>query len=253
MQSRRSIVISLAAMLILACSCPLLSTPVVPTQPVMVQTSVVVVTATALSSLPTLTAEPTLTPTIAPSPTPSFPYVTPVSANVNCRAGPDVAYDAVSTLFLGELGQIAGRDEDHTWWYIRDPHNAGKFCWVAASVVTAHGDLSAIPIISPPAAIVTDVTVAVSVPSTVHCVGPNAVEFSGSITTNGETKVKFRWEITGDSENTTSAQTITFNKAATKDAPDPGAYKVDCGNYTVTLHVLSPNDVSASKKFKVKP
>ena len=86
-----------------------------------------------------------------------------------------------------------------------------------------------------------------------YCGGPNALEFSGSITTNGATKVKYQWEVRGDKSNTTSPETLNFNAADTKDVSGPGAYSVDCGNYSITLHVLSPNDVSGTKKFKVKP
>jgi hypothetical protein len=103
------------------------------------------------------------------------------------------------------------------------------------------------------AAIVTDVTVDVSKPSSVFCGGPNPVEFSGTITTNGTAKVKFQWEITGDKTNTTSPDTLNFSDALKKDAPYPGAYSVDCGNYNVTLHILAPNDISATQKFKIEP
>ena len=113
------------------------------------------------------------------------------------------------------------------------------------------GPVSGIPIIAPPAAIVTKVTVDVNVPSSIFCGGPNPVEFSGSITTNGPATVKFQWEITGDKSNTTSPETLNFNDAGTKDAPDLGAYNVDCGHYTITLHILSPNDISAKKNFKI--
>lgn len=205
------------------------------------------------SATSTFTPIPALSPTATIVPTPTIPEVTPISANVNCRSGPDVGYSAVSYINLGEVAQIAGRNDDSSWWYVRDPHNSGEFCWVSASVVTTSGNLSGLPIIPPPAAIVTKVTVSASVASPVYCGGPNVIEFSGKITTNGATKVTFQWEVTGDKSNTTSPESITFKAAGTKSAPDPGAYKADCGNYTITLHVLSPNDTSASYKFKVKP
>ena len=46
---------------------------------------------------------------------------------------------------------------------------------------------------------------------------------------------------------------MNFKGADTKDVSGPGALSVDCGNYSITLHVLKPNDISATKKFKVKP
>jgi hypothetical protein len=210
----------------------------------------------------TLTATPVVilaTPTSAVLPsatativvTPSTPQVAPVSVNVNCRSGPDVAYDAVSALLFGNTTQVAGRLADSSWWYVHDPSNPGAFCWIAASVVSIAGPIAGIPVVSPPAAIVTNVTVDVSIPSSVTCGGPNPVSFSGAFTTNGSATVKFQWEITGDKTNTTSPETLTFPDAGTKDALDPGAYNVDCGHYTITLHVLSPNDKSVSKNFVV--
>jgi hypothetical protein len=77
------------------------------------------------------------------------------------------------------------------------------------------------------------------------------VEFSGTITTNGAATVKYRWEITGDKTNTTEPESLDFTGAGTKDVPSPGAYSVDCGKYAVTLHVISPNDISAKKSFKI--
>jgi hypothetical protein len=92
----------------------------------------------------------------------------------------------------------------------------------------------------------------VTLPSTVTCGGPNPVTFSGTIRTNGAVEVKFQWEITGDKTNTTSPETLSFTDAVTRDVPDPGARNVDCGKYKITLHVIGPNDISASKNFKVQ-
>ncbi len=196
---------------------------------------------------PSSTAAPTLTST------PSVPMVAPTSSNVNCRSGPDVAYDAVSALMLGQTAEIKGRNDDSSWWYIADPANPGQLCWVAASVVTTSGNLSGLPILGIPFAIATKVTVGVSIPSTIVCHGPNPLEFSGSITTNGAAKVSYQWEVGGDVSHTTSPETLNFSAAGTKDVSGPGALSVDCGNYSITLHVLKPNDISATKKFKVQP
>ena len=254
MKTRRNVLMALAVLLLLACSCPLVArtvpsteTPPATDTPL---TSATVPSNTPLPSIPALTATPSSSPTATISPTPSTPQATPVSANVNCRTGPDVNYSSISVLMFGNSSQITGRNDDSSWWYIHDPGNPGGFCWVAASVVTASGNLSGLPVIAV-AAIVTGVTVDVSKPSTVFCGGPNPVEFSGTITTNGAAKVKFQWEITGDKTNTTSPETVNFSDAGTKDAPSGGAYSVDCGSYNITLHVLSPNNISATKKFKV--
>jgi hypothetical protein len=246
MMTRRNRLFLLAAALVFACTCNF---------PVGVKTAIPgagqVQNATA--EPPGAPVVPSATATVTLTPTPSVPQLTSKAVNVNCRSGPDVGYDATSVLIFGQTAQIAGRTEDSSWWYIHDPANPGSFCWVAAGVVTTAGNLAGVPIVAPPAAIVTDVSVDVSIPSTVYCGGPNALDFSGSITTNGTTKVSYRWEIRGDKSNTTSPETLNFKSGGTKDVSGPGAYSVDCGNYSITLHVLSPNDVSATKKFKVKP
>jgi hypothetical protein len=199
----------------------------------------------------TFTPPPAASPTSTVVPTPSTPQITPNAVNVNCRSGPDVAYDAVSVLQFGDSAQVAGRNADSSWWYVHDPSNAGSFCWIAASVVSITGPQGGIQVVAPPPAIVTKVTVDVALPSTTTCGAPNAVTFSGTITTNGSASVKYQWEITGDKVNTTAPETLNFANAGTKDVPDPGAYSVDCGNYRITLHVVGPNDIAANKNFKV--
>jgi hypothetical protein len=252
MRILKILVLMASIVLILACNFPTSAPATQPSSPTPTNAGSAPVN-TATAALPTFTTVPTIASTATIAPTPSVPQVTPINAGVNCRSGPDVSYTAVSSLGLGQVAQIAGRNNDSSWWYVRDPSSPGSFCWVSASVVTTAGSLVGIPIIAPPAAIVTQVTANASVGTPVFCGGPNAIMFSGQITTNGPAKVQFQWEITGDKQNTTAPQTINFKSAGTKDAPDPGAYSADCGNYTITLHVLSPNDISGSKNFKVKP
>ncbi len=251
MKSHRLFLSLLAAALIAACSFPLFAqvtlTQATPTNVAADETA----SATALSTFfPTSTSIP---PNATIPATPGVPQVTPNATAVNCRSGPGTAYSVDDVINVGQAAQIQGRSADGAWWYVQDPNNPGILCWVAASVVTAAGNLSGIAILTPPAGIVTSVTVNASVPSTVYCGGPNAVMFSGTITANGPTKVRLQWEIRGDKSNTTPPQTINFKAAGTKSAPDPGAYSTDCGHYAITLHVISPNDISATKKFSVEP
>ena len=248
MRFRRVPVLLLLTALLLACNLPLSARTVTPTEPPPL---------TLATDTPTVEALPSFTPTPTNSPvptiaaTPSVPVVTPNAVNVSCRFGPDVAYDSVSVLTFGSSTQVAGRSADSAWWYVHDPANPSGFCWIFSGVVTIAGPTGGIPVVAPPAAIVTGVTAGVQIPATIACGGPNPVEFSGKITTNGEATVKYQWEITGDKTNTTSPETLEFSDAGTQDVPSPGAYNVDCGKYTVTLHVLSPNDISAKKSFKI--
>ena len=238
--------------MILACNLPMFSSATQSPSPTPTTAGVIPLN-TPITVLPTFTTVPTITPTATIVPTPSVPQVSPISAGVNCRSGPDVSFPSVSSIALGNISQIAGRNSDSSWWYVRDPYSPGSFCWVSAAVVTTAGNLAGIPVMAPPAGIVTSVSASADVASPVMCGGPNAVSFSGQITTNGPAKVSVQWELTGDKSFTTSPETVNFKAAGTKSAPDDGTYSTDCGHFTITLHVLSPNDVSGSKNFKVEP
>lgn len=249
MRNQRLIGLLLLAALLLACNFPMFAPATRPTSSL---TPGPTATSIALPASPSPTAGllGTATPTIEP--TPSVPMVRPISANVNCRSGPDVAYDAVSILVSGTSTQIAGRLADSSWWYVHNPASPSEFCWIFSEVVARIGPQDAtIPIQAPPAAIANNVTVNVSVPVPVTCGQPNPVEFSGKISTNGAANVQYQWEITGDKNNTTPPQALDFSDAGTQAAASPGAYNLDCGSYKITLHVISPNSISASKSFKV--
>ncbi len=248
MRRRRIAGLLLLAGLLMACNFPLFLPQSTPTP----EATAVPPTETPAFTLATATSTvPVVTPTSTVAPTPTVPMITPNAVNVNCRSGPDVAYDAVSALLFGSSTEVTGRLADSSWWYVQDPQNSGAFCWISASVVTISGPTGGIPVVAPPPPIADKVTVGVTLPSTVMCGGPNAVSFSGTISTNGAATVTYQWEITGDRTNTTPAQTLTFSDAGTQNAVDPGALSLDCGNYKVTLHVTGPNNIAASKNFKV--
>lgn len=204
------------------------------------------------TAIPSNTPLPTDTPLPTATATPAIPIAWPKSVAVNCRYGPGTAWAAVSALQLNVQAEIAGRNAGNDWWYIKDPLNPGDFCWVAMSVTNAAGNLAPIPIVAAPEALVTGVSVNAEVTYSA-CGGPNPIQFSGKVTTNGPTTITYQWEITGDKQNTTSPETLKFDAADTKSVPDPGAYSADCGNYAITLHVTDPNEKSAKKNFKVGP
>lgn len=248
MRKHRMIVSLLAAGLILACNYPSL-TPAPPTDTPTSTASA----DTATPQPPTLTPAPLETATATLVPTPSVPEVIAGSLGVYCRLGPDTTWVQTGSVGRDQTAEITGRNNDSSWWYVKDPNNPGNFCWVSAAVVTTAGNLTGLPVIPPPTASVTGVSVDAKVTSTVYCGGPNPVDFSGTITTNGPAKVKYQWEVGGDASNTTPPDTMNFTGADTKNVSGPGAYSTDCGNYTITLHVLDPNDKSAKKNFKIAP
>ena len=207
-------------------------------------------TALATFVVPSDTPIPSATPLPTATPTPGVPIAWPKDLAVNCRSGPGTGWAAISALQVGTSAEIVGRTSETTWWYIRDPLNPGSFCWVATSVTETAGNMNIIPILEAPEAQVTGVEVNAAVEFTA-CGGPNAITFTGSITTNGPGTVTYHWEVGGDKQNVTPDETIEFLKAGTQEVA-AGAYSADCGEYFVILQTTGPNQESARRDFKVE-
>lgn len=69
--------------------------------------------------------------------------------NANCRSGPSIDYEIISSLLEGQSADITGRSVDGGWWVI-DPGIGGKTCWIAASVVQVSGDISSVAVVAAP-------------------------------------------------------------------------------------------------------
>jgi hypothetical protein len=260
MRKRTLLSLLLLMGLVLACDLPMsaTATPVV-LVPVLstpgeeeIATPIDTAVATALGAGPVANSPVllvTATPVIVATPT--IPMVTPLSVNVNCRAGADLAYDSVSVLSAGASTPVAGRTADSSWWYVQDPANPSGFCWVSSAVVGIAGPTAGIPVAALPAAIANQVTVSISAPATAECNPPTTVMLSGTISTNGAATVQYQWEITGSQTYTTPPQSLVFASAGTQNVTDPNPYTVGCGSYSAALHVTSPNDLSASKAFQI--
>lgn len=205
---------------------------------------------------PTLVPSPTLVPTNTLIPTLTAPMVTPTSEDVNCRFGPGIEYLAIGSLRMGEIVPILGTISDHSWWQISDPRNIGVLCWVKASLTTASGNLALVPELAKPTGLVTDLAVSVVGGPTIHgyCGGPNAVNFSVSVTTNGPATVKYHLEIfngDGTLRNTTADATLNFAAFGTQTFDPGGAYKTDCGDFYVKVIVTAPNNKTAQYNWSV--
>ena len=86
------------------------------------------------------------------------------------------------------------------------------------------------------------------------CGGPNATSFSVSITTNGPATVIYHLEIyngDGSLRNKTDDTTRTFSAADTQTFDPDGAYKTDCGKFTIKVLVTSPNTKTAQASWSV--
>jgi hypothetical protein len=102
------------------------------------------------------------------SPQPPAPQASPTPAVVlirarvdtNCRAGPSADFEAVGYLVTDQTARVLGRDSASQWWYIELSERLGQFCWVWGETTELEGDLSRLPVITPP------VTSPLSAPST---------------------------------------------------------------------------------------
>src|SRR5215208_2828915 len=121
-------------------------------------------------SVPTLTpvALETLAefelPTVMPTPTSSVFLASPKDQPVNCRFGPATSYAIVGALIVGRQAEIIGRNEDSTWWYVRNPSDPSISCWLSAEFVETVGDVQSLPVASSPVIMVTGVTVSIDPP-----------------------------------------------------------------------------------------
>jgi hypothetical protein len=75
---------------------------------------------------------PTNTPT--PTPAPAGPSTVTFKVNGNCRKGPGIVYNIVTSLAQGQQAQVDGRDAQSQWVDVLVPNTQAR-CWVALSSV----------------------------------------------------------------------------------------------------------------------
>ncbi len=201
-------------------------------------------------AISTLTPAPTETPLPTLTSTPDAPIAWPKDLGVNCRYGPGEEWEAVSSLPAETITEIGGRTIDTSWWYVSDPLNLDRFCWVSFDVVDTAGNMNIIPIVEPPTALVTAVTADALVAFT-SCGSSNQVTFNGSVMVNGPIAVTYHWEVSGAAQGTTPDETIQLSESG-KQKLTNDFFSADCGVYTVELLVTSPNEATAEKVFNIQ-
>jgi hypothetical protein len=75
---------------------------------------------------------------------PAGPSVTSSQA-INCRAGPDTAFEVEAVLKKDDPAEVIGRISNNSWYLITHPQSFVE-CWVAASIVTKSGDFGSVSI-----------------------------------------------------------------------------------------------------------
>lgn len=201
---------------------------------------------------PVSTTPPTLTPvpTITFTPTPVVITVQVTAELINCRSGPGTIYDTMTEIAQGRILRATGRNDSATWFYVSDPGNPGAFCWVSADVTQVEEEAVLLPIIQPPTAIVTDVSLRVE-PNliSVKCDQfPQTVFFEALITTNGPTLFTWKWEVSTGAVS--DVGTLIFEEAGTQAINE--YYQINSANdYWAKLYVLTPNEVVQQVNFRV--
>ena len=119
------------------------------TQTALAGTGMVDATATPqpLATLPpTDTPAPSPLPTLTATPIPGlFPLISFIQ-NTNCRKGPAVGYYSVVSYGKGASAELAGRNADGTWLWVRMA-NDRDYCWASASTITGLVDVHALSVI----------------------------------------------------------------------------------------------------------
>lgn len=206
-----------------------------------------------LTDTPTQTPLPTDTPLPTLTFTPTVPIAFPKDVAVNCRFGPGQEWIVLSGLSVGQTSQIVGRNSSGSWWYIVDPFNSSRNCWVAASVTNTAGNLAIIPVVETAKASVTNVTVKVE-PNKISfpgCIGLIlASKIEGTIETNGPATVK--WYFETQQAGAQSTQTTQFDSFGVKTFSAEFNPSISAGTYWVRLIVTSPNSIQAETSYKIE-
>lgn len=204
--------------------------------------------------IPTLTSLPTDTPFPTLTPTPTIPIAWPLDKGVNCRFGPGLEWATIGALLVGQTATIQGKNSDGSWWFVTTANDPGKQCWVAASVTITAGNLLNLPLVNPPYASVTNVSVILD-PKEIDlsplCAGPvPPITIKGTIDTNGPTLVKYYFETEQGGQK--PIEQINFKGADSKTVEFIYSPPAGSGSYWVRLIIVSPNDKVGEAKYKIK-
>jgi hypothetical protein len=189
-------------------------------------------------------------PTVTPASTPSVFLAAPKEQPVNCRFGPGTSYAVTGALILGRQAEIIGRNQDSTWWYVRNPSDPSTSCWLSADFVETVGDVQSLPVVNPPDIMVTGIQVRVDPPVlNVACDAfPQVVTISAQITSSGPSTVIWHWA--SSAGYVSPDKQILFEASDTKTVQD--YYQVSGVNdYTIQVQTTLPNIMTGQSTFKI--
>ena len=190
------------------------------------------------------------TPTIAPTSTSSSVLASPIDQPVNCRFGPGTQYGIAGALNPGRQAEMIGKNEDSSWWYVKNPSDPSTLCWLSAGVTNTVGNVDSLPVVEPPEIMVTSVNVSIDPPGiNVACDAfPQSVVISAFISTNGPSIVVWRWE--SSNGGTSAENNLLFEEGGTKMVQD--YFQVDSANdYSIQVRTIVPNVVIGQADVRV--
>ena len=189
-------------------------------------------------------------PTTAPTSTPNVFLASPKDQPVNCRFGPATSYAILGALILGRQAEIIGRNEDSSWWYVRNPSDPSTSCWLSAEFVVTTGDVQSLPVVKPLENTVTGISVSIEPPVlNVACDAlPQTVAIVARITASGPATVIWHWS--SSAGVVSPDKQILFEAGDTKTVQD--YYQVfRISDYIVEVQTTLPNIMTGQASFKV--
>ena len=189
-------------------------------------------------------------PTVTLTATPSVFLASARDQPVNCRFGPGTSYAIVGALVVGRQAEIIGRNEDSSWWYVRNPSDPSTSCWLSAEFIETVGDVQSLPVVNSPVIMVTNVQVLVDPPvMNIACNAlPQVVTITARITSSGPTTVTWHWQ--SSSGVVSPDKNVLFVVGDTKTVQD--YYEVNVVNdYIVQVQTTLPNIMTGQASFKV--
>jgi hypothetical protein len=189
-------------------------------------------------------------PTVTSTSTPSVFLASAKDQPVNCRFGPAVSYAIVGALILGRQAEIIGRNEDSSWWYVRNPSDPSTSCWLSAEFIETVGDVQSLPVVNSPVIMVTNVQVLIDPPViNIACNAfPQVVTITARITASGPSTVVWHWQ--SSTGIVSPDKNVLFIVGDTKTVQD--SYQVNGVNdYIVQVQTTLPNIMTGQASFKV--
>jgi uncharacterized protein YraI len=99
---------------------------------------------------PTATPMPVMTETESPTATSTSGAVAFINENTNCRSGPSTNFPVIFTALKGDSLNIVSKSTLDDYVVVEVPNAPGQTCWLWTEYVTVQGDVSTLPVATPP-------------------------------------------------------------------------------------------------------